>query len=218
MNSSTEENYLKALFSLSGKSGGVNVIDLSKKLGIKMPTVTSMVKKLSQKKLIDYKKYKPLHLTAKGRKEALLIIRKHRLTEMFLVEKMGFGWQEVHKVAEQLEHVQIPVLFERMDEMLNFPKFDPHGEPIPDQTGLLKQEQYDKLSNRATGETVVFCAVENTTDDFLEYLNNREIRLGLKLKIHGIEPFDGSMLVSYGKRQAERLSHTICERLLVRKT
>ncbi len=215
MNSLVEENYLKAMFSLSEDSGEVNVTNLSEKLGITMPTVTSMMRKFAQKRLVEYKPYKPLRLTEKGKKEARLIIRRHRLTEMFLVDKMGFGWEEVHKIAEQLEHVQAPELFERMDTLLNFPKIDPHGEPIPDKTGLYKQEKLSRLSNRKAGEIVMLKAVENATDDFLKFLNKRDIRLGLEIRIHAVEQYDGSMLVSYGKRSSETLSHTICERLLV---
>ena len=125
MNSLTEENYLKALFNIANKDGEVNVADLSKSLDLKMPTVTSMVKKLAKKKLVHYESYKPLRLTEKGKREAGLIIRKHRLTEMFLVDKMKLGWEDVHDIAEQIEHLQSPVFFEKMDEMLGFPKLDP---------------------------------------------------------------------------------------------
>src|SRR6185312_8251720 len=124
MNSLTEENYLKALFNISNKTGEVNVAELSKSLDIKMPTVTSMMKKLAKKKLVYYESYKPLRLTEKGKKEAGLIIRKHRLTEMFLVNKMKMGWEDVHDIAEQIEHIQSPVFFEKMDEMLDYPKVD----------------------------------------------------------------------------------------------
>ena len=179
------------------------------------PQSQSMMRKLARKHLVEYKPYKPLRLTGKGKKEARLIIRRHRLTEMFLVEKMGFGWEEVHEIAEQLEHVQAPELFERMDTLLDFPKIDPHGEPIPDKTGLVKQEKLARLSSHKTGEIVTLQAVENATDDFLKFLNKREISLGLKIRIQAVEQYDGSMQVSYGKRKSETLSHTICERLLV---
>ena len=124
----TEENYLKALFHLSVENPEVSVLDLSKSLDIKMPTVNSMVKKLASKGQVRYEKYKPLQLTEEGRRSAGLIIRKHRLVEMFLVEKMGFGWDEVHEVAEQLEHIRSPKLFRKIDEILNHPKTDPHAD------------------------------------------------------------------------------------------
>ncbi len=217
MISLTEENYLKALFNLSNKSGEVNVNELSKWLQIKMPTVTSMMKKLARKKLVHYESYKPLRLTERGKKEAGLIIRKHRLTEMFLVEKMGFRWENVHEIAEQMEHVHSPDFFEKMDELLGFPKIDPHGSPIPDRNGKMVWREYNKLSDCKMGETVRLSAVINTSAEFLKFLNNREMRLGLKIKIKSVEPFDKTMIVSYGKKTSESLSHTVCERLLVEK-
>ena len=217
MISRTEENYLKALFNLPNESGEVNVNEVSKALDIKMPTVTSMMKKLAEKKLVHYESYKPLRLTDKGKKEAGLIIRKHRLIEMFLVEKMGFGWEEVHDIAEQVEHVQSVELFEKMDEMLGFPKIDPHGSPIPDKNGEISWVAYNKLSECKTGETVKLAAVIHTSSEFLKFLNSREMKLGLKIKIKTVEPFDGSMIVSYVNRPLETLSHTASERLLVEK-
>lgn len=217
MNSLTEENYLKALFNIANEAGEVNVTELSRRLGIKMPTVTSMMKKLSEKKLVHYESYKPLRLTDKGRKEAGLIIRKHRLTEMFLVDKMKMGWEDVHDIAEQIEHIQSPVFFDKMDELLGYPKVDPHGSPIPDKNGKVVWMAYTKLSDCKESETVKLAAVINTSSDFLKFLNAREMRLGLKIKIKSIEQFDKSIVVSYGKRQAEVLSNVVCERLLVEK-
>lgn len=217
MNSLAEENYLKALFTLSSDKGEVNVNDLSKRLEITMPTVTSMMKKLASKKLVHYESYKPLRLTEKGEKEAAAIIRKHRLTEMFLVEKMGFSWEDVHEIAEQVEHIQSPDFFEKMDELLGYPKLDPHGSPIPDKNGKMVWKEYSKLSECKAGDTVKLAAVVNTSSEFLKFLNGRDLSLGLKVKIKSVEPFDNTMVVSYGKRLAETLSQTVCERLLIEK-
>jgi len=217
MNSLTEENYLKALFNIASEAGEVNVNELSKRLGIKMPTVTSMMKRLAEKKLVHYESYKPLRLTEKGKKEAGLIIRKHRLTEMFLAEKMNFGWEDVHDVAEQIEHIQSPAFFDKMDELLGYPKIDPHGSPIPDKNGKVNSKEYNKLSECKAGETVKLSAVINTSSEFLKYLNSRELRLGLKIKIKSVEAFDKSMIVTYGKRTTEVLSNIVCDRLLVEK-
>lgn len=217
MHSYTEENYLKALFNLSAERGEVTVNELSKELGIKMPTVNSMMKKLADKKLVQYESYKPLRLTEKGKKEAGLIIRKHRLTEMFLVQQMGFGWEEVHEIAEQIEHLQSPAFFEKMDALLGYPKTDPHGSPIPDKSGKMEWLQYEKLSNCKPGDTVKLSAVLQTSDEFLKFLNSRELKLGQKIKVKRIEKFDDSMTVSYGKKTDEMLSHTVSERLLVEK-
>lgn len=215
MNTLVEENYLKALLSLSNEKGEVNVSELSEKLAIKMPTVTSMMKKLAAKDLVHYESYKPLRLTNKGQKEAALIIRKHRLTEMFLVEKMEFGWDAVHEIAEQVEHIQSPEFFEKMDELLGFPKFDPHGSPIPDKEGKMEWKSYEKLLDLAVGEKVRIAAVVNASDEFLKFLNSRNIYLGLELTILSVEAFDRSMIVSYRDKPAETLSQTVSERLLV---
>ena len=217
MHSYTEENYLKALFNLANGKGEVSVNDLSKNLAIKMPTVNSMMKKLAEKKLVYYESYKPLRLTEKGKKEAGLVIRKHRLTEMFLVQVMDFGWEQVHEIAEQVEHLQSPSFFEKMDEMLGYPTIDPHGSPIPDKTGKIDWVHFEKLSDCKAGDIVKLAAVIHTTDDFLKFLNSRELHLGLKIKIKSVEKFDGSMVVGYNKKNGESFSHTVCERLLVEK-
>jgi DtxR family Mn-dependent transcriptional regulator len=215
MHSLTEENYLKALLLLSAETGAVSVNELSKRLGTKMPTVNGMVKRLAEKKLVRYESYQPLQLTEKGKKEAGLILRKHRLTEMYLVQQMGFGWEEVHDIAEQIEHVQSPRFFEKMDELLGYPTLDPHGSPIPDQNGRMEWRQYRHLSTCTAGETVTLTGVTTSGDEFLRFLNSRELRLGLKLKIKSVESFDGSMVVAYEKHPNETLSTVVCERLLV---
>lgn len=200
---------------MSNDKGEVNVNELSKRLEIKMPTVTSMMKKLAGKNLVHYESYKPLRLTEKGKKEAALIIRKHRLTEMFLVEKMGFGWEEVHNIAEQVEHIQSPEFFEKMDELLGYPKIDPHGSPIPDKQGNVVWKEYTKLSECKSGDTVMLTAVINTSNEFLKFLNSRELSLGVKMKILSVEPYDQTMVVSFGNRLSETLSHKVTESILV---
>ncbi len=215
VNSLTEENYLKALFALSKETDEVTVNQLSKNLGIKMPTVTSMMKKLAEKKLVNYESYRPLSLTEKGKREAGMIIRKHRLTEMFLVAIMGFGWEEVHAIAEQVEHVQSPVFFEKMDKMLGYPTIDPHGSPIPDKSGRMEWKPYKKLSDCTPGHEVKLTAVLNSSVEFLKYLNSRELKLGTKLKVKSKESFDGSMMISVAKKPSEMLSNTVCSMLMV---
>ncbi len=215
MNSLIEENYLKALFSYANEHGEVSVKELSDKLDIKMPTVTSMMKKLSAKGLVKYTSYKPIKLTAIGKKEAGIIIRKHRLTEMYLVEKMGFGWENVHEIAEQMEHVKSPDLFNRMDELLDHPKHDPHGSPIPDKNGKVDWINYPKLSECKAGDTVRLAAVVNSSAEFLSYLNKRQLQLDTRMKLLSIEPFDNSMIVSYDNKPSETLSLLVSEKLLV---
>lgn len=214
MSSHAAENFLKALYSLSENTGEVNVNELSQHLDIKMPTVTSMAKKLAEKKFLEYEKYKPLKLTEEGYKEAGLIVRKHRLTEMFLVEAMGFGWEEVHEIAEQIEHIKAPLFFEKMDEMLGCPEVDPHGSPIPDKNGLITRKKYTKLSECEPGSKLHLTAVISSSSEFLNFLNSRDIELGMNIEVISSEPFDGTMIVNYNDHQAEMLSEKVCERLL----
>ena len=215
MYSQAEENYLKSLYTLANQKGNVSISELSHSLNVSLPTVNSMVKNLKKQGLLNYEKYKPLSLTEKGEREAALVIRKHRLTEMYLVNKMGFGWEEVHEIAEQLEHIKSPVLFDRMDELLDFPKFDPHGSPIPDKNGQINIVSSIKLSECQVGESVNLIALANSSKDFLEYLNSRELCLGTALKIESIEPFDNSMTVSYNDHLREVFSQIVCDNLLV---
>jgi len=215
MNSLTEENYLKALYHLINDNDEVSVNDLSRQLNIKMPSVNSMIKKFADKKWVKYESYKPIKLTESGKKEASLIVRKHRLTEMFLVEKMGFGWENVHEIAEQLEHIHSEVFFDKMDEILNYPKVDPHGEPIPDKDGNVIQPDLKKLSKCHENEIVELASVTTSSEEFLSFLNKRNLSLGTEIKVLQREDFDQSMKVFYND-QEENFSKTVCDRLLVK--
>lgn len=217
MTSQVEENYLKALLYLSNDKGEVSVNELSRHLDIKMPTVTSMMKRLAFKNLVYYESYRPLRLTDLGKKEAALVLRKHRLTEMFLVQKMGFGWEQVHFIAEQVEHIHSPAFFDKMDELLGFPKIDPHGSPIPDAQGNIEHKGYIKLSEAEIGDSLQLAAVASTSDDFLKFLNAKRITLGTPMKVISIEPFDQTMEVWHPQCLKEVLSHKVCESLLVEK-
>ncbi len=217
MASATVENYLKALFNLANQKGEINLSDLSAHLGVSKPTVNSMVKTLNQEGWVKYEKYKPLKLTDKGRKAAALVIRKHRLTEMYLVEKMGFGWEEVHEIAEQVEHIKAQAFFDRMDKLLDFPKEDPHGSPIPDADGNIVENHYQKLSDCNAGDQVRLVALDHSSKEFLEFLDSRDISLKLMIDIKSVEPFDNSMLISYSAHPSEMLSQKVCEKLLVEK-
>ena len=209
MNSLTEENYLKAIFHLIDDEQNVTINELSKFLGIKMPSVNSMIKKFSQKNWVIYESYKPIKITDKGRIEAARVVRKHRLTEMFLVDKMGFGWENVHEIAEQLEHIQSEIFFDKMDEILNYPKIDPHGEPIPDKDGNIINQDFSKLSECMIGDNVTLRSVTISTDDFLNYLNQRELSLGIEIEILSIEKFDSSFTILFNNKK-ESLSKMVC--------
>ncbi len=215
MPSHTEENYLKALFHLGTQSGKISASALSKHLALTPPTVNNMIKRLADKGLVDYAKYQPLKLTEKGKTKAALIVRKHRLAEMFLVEKMGFGWEEVHDIAEQLEHINSTSFFQKMDELLGKPAFDPHGSPIPDAQGTVENMQLISLAECEVGKTFVFLAVQQSSEAFLRYLNERNLRLGLKLTVVSREDFDGSVKVNPAELTDEiEMSKKVCQRLL----
>lgn len=217
MASATEENYLKALLKLSSEHGQCSVSELSSLLEVSTPTANSMMKKLAEKEWILYEKYRPIQLTDLGKKMAALVIRKHRLTEMFLVEAMGFGWEEVHEIAEQMEHIKSETFFNRMNEMLGNPSVDPHGSPIPGLDGSIKKKKFARLSQGKKGEKFRLVSLENSSIDFLKFLNRREISLGMTMEIVSVENFDGSLVVRYPQHDQETLSHTVCEKLLVEK-
>jgi len=192
----SEENHLKSIFHLSTDSeSGVSTNSIADNLNTKASSVTEMLKKLSDKLLIVYKKYHGAQLTDKGRKTALNIIRKHRLWEVFLVDKLNFKWDEVHDIAEQLEHIQSEKLTNELDKFLDFPTKDPHGDPIPNPAGFIKFTPKLKLSDLNIGETGKFVGVKNSSSTFLKYLDKRQISLGSNIKVLHQEEFDQSLHV-----------------------
>jgi DtxR family transcriptional regulator, Mn-dependent transcriptional regulator len=218
MLSFTEENYLKTLYHLSFHNTEVSVHELSLSLDIKMPTVNSMVKKLAAKGLVAYEKYKPLSLTENGSKAAGLVIRKHRLTEIYLVEKMGFAWDQVHEIAEQVEHIKSPEFFDKIAEILNHPTVDPHGSPIPDKNGKLPELNYIKLSECSIAQKGVLASVGNSSDSFLKLLGSLDLKLGDSLEIVEVQDFDKSMKVTVNQKSTLNLSSLVCENLLIVKS
>jgi len=192
----SEENHLKSIFHLSSDPElGVSTNSIADNLNTKASSVTEMLKKLSDKNLIIYKKYHGAQLTEKGRKTALNIIRKHRLWEVFLVDKLNFKWDEVHEIAEQLEHIQSKKLTNELDKFLNFPTKDPHGDPIPNPAGFIKFTSKLKLSDLNIGETGKFIGVKDSSSTFLKYLDKRQISLGCNIKVLHQEEFDQSLHV-----------------------
>lgn len=215
MGSLTEENYIKSIYSLSLEAGEVSVSGLAKKLQVKLPTVNSMVKKLATKKLVSYAKYQGIKLTEKGKKEALAIVRKHRLTESFLVQIMGLGWEEVHDIAEQLEHIESERFFNRIDEMLGKPKVDPHGEPIPDVNGKIATKSRVSLSQVREGESAKISAVGNDEKSFLDHLNAKGLQIGDSITVKKKEAFDGSLTITMKGKKEAVLSHLVADRIWV---
>ena len=215
MGSLTEENYIKSIYSLSLEPGEVYVSELAKKLNVKLPTVNSMIKKLAVKKLVAYAPYQGIKLTDKGKKEALSIIRKHRLAELFLVKVLGMGWEEVHDIAEQLEHVNSERFFNRIDEMLGYPKADPHGEPIPDINGKVTSKDRILLSQVKEGSSAKISAVGNDEKTFLDHLNSKGLQIGDSVTVKKKELFDGSITIVLKSKKQTMLSHQVAERIWV---
>jgi DtxR family Mn-dependent transcriptional regulator len=215
MGSLTEENYIKSLYSLSQKNGEVSVSELAKKLHVKLPTVNSMIKKLATKKLVAYAPYQGIRLTEKGKREALSIVRKHRLAELFLVKVMGLGWEEVHDIAEQLEHVDSERFYNRIDELLGHPKADPHGEPIPDVNGKIISNNLVSLSEVEAGTSARISAVGDDEKTFLDHLNTKGLQIGDRITVKKKELFDGSLTIVNKARKETMLTHQVAERIWV---
>lgn len=214
-NSFTEENYLKAIYKLSEQNELVTTTDIATMLNIRSATVTDMLKKLAVKKLIRYERYKGLHLTEKGRAIGVKIIRKHRLWELFLVKQMKFRWDEVHEIAEQLEHIQSDELINRLDEILGYPKSDPHGDPIPDRNGVFGKSKAVPLSSVKPKTTAVVTGVVENSTTFLQYLDKTGIALGDKITIHAIEPFDQSHRITINQGKELFISENVAKNILV---
>lgn len=215
MQSFTEENYLKAIYKLIEKEDDVVTTNaIAERTRTKAASVTDMLKKLADKKLINYQKYQGVTLTSKGEKIALSIIRKHRLWEMFLVEKLNFKWDEVHDVAEQLEHINSDKLVEQLDKFLCYPKVDPHGDPIPDAKGRLHVPKSHLLSKFNKNDVCVMTGVVDHTSGFLQYLDKAGIALGCEIKIKDVIEFDRSLQVVIDKANTVFISNDVAKNIL----
>ncbi len=194
MYSQAEENYLKAIYTLEKeKIGFISTNNIAKKMQTKASSVTDMLKKLDAKKLVVYERYKGAYLTVDGAKEALKVIRKHRLWELFLVKKLKFKWDKVHDIAEQLEHIQSEELINSLDAFLGFPKTDPHGDPIPDRNGTVVHEKGLSMLKMKVGQSGILKGVRDSSKAFLQYLDKKNLSLGDKIKVVDIEPYDESI-------------------------
>lgn len=216
MLSFAEENYLKAIFHLSdGGASDVSTNALSDLMNTKPASVSDMIRKLDEKGMVTYKKYYGVNVSKKGKMMALQVIRKHRLWEVFLVEKLKFSWDEVHEVAEQLEHIRSGLLIQRLDEFLDFPRVDPHGDPIPDENGVMavaKKTQLDKMEIGMKGKVV---AVNDGDASFLQYLDKIGIYLGAKLEVVDKITFDGSLEISVDGDRKVFISREVSQNILI---
>lgn len=214
--SHSEENYLKAIFHL-GTEGQHSVATnaIAQRIKTKPSSVTDMMKRLSEKDLVNYRKYKGVSLTERGKKAALTIIRKHRLWEVFLVEKLNFTWDEVHDVAEQLEHIRSEKLVDLLDEHLGFPQYDPHGDPIPGKDGNYPSREKQLLSQLPLNAKGICIGVKDSSASFLKYLDRNKISLGDTIQLLEREDFDNSLLVTVADKEM-RVSQQIAAYLYLK--
>jgi DtxR family Mn-dependent transcriptional regulator len=216
MQSTAEENYIKAIYKLSGSGvHAVSTTSLSEILQTKPASVSDMLRKLSAKDLVNYVKYHGVQLTPEGQRVALRIIRKHRLWEVFLVQKLHFTWDEVHEVAEQMEHVKSELLVQRLDEFLGHPRIDPHGDPIPTESGELREVEQRPLAELEVDQQGVVCRVKDSQPAFLQYLNRVGIQIGSQLQVVDQIPYDNSLEIKIDAAKTVILSSDVLEKIFV---
>jgi DtxR family Mn-dependent transcriptional regulator len=213
----TEENYLKVIHRLSeATSEDISTNAVAELMQTKAASVTDMLRKLADKGWVNYQKYQGVRLSPAGEKIALSIVRKHRLWEVFLVDKMGFNWDEVHEIAEQLEHIESDELVQKLDAYLGFPKTDPHGDPIPNKEGILPELAYLHLSEIKAGKNCKLMGVAQDSAVFLQLLTKLNLSLGAKLAIMEINEFDRSFFVSINDAEPIFISHEVAKNILVK--
>ena len=214
----SEENYLKAIYHLTILSNSeVSTNAIAEMMETKASSVTDMLKKLAEKDLVNYKKYQGVSLTDKGNLEAKMIVRKHRLWEVFLVEKLDFSWDEVHDIAEQLEHIKSEKLINKLDDFLDNPTEDPHGDPIPNAQGQIIKIEKQLVSELNEKQVGICVGVKDTSSEFLKYLDKQEIALGSKIEIMGKESFDSSVKIKVNNKELT-ISNKIATNLFVKIT
>lgn len=211
----SEENYLKTLYKLEHKQiKKVNNIALSKALGLNPATVLEMVRKMSERRLVEILADKTIQLTEYGKKNALQIIRRHRIWEVFLVDKLHYKWNEVHDMAEQLEHIESDDLVKRLETFLGFPAVDPHGDPIPDENGNMKVTKKQPLTEAPLKKKLMITGLGNTSDEFLRFLDRIGLFIGETVEVAEVEDFDRSLTILH-KKKSLMLSHEAASNLLV---
>jgi len=214
MQSFTEENYLKIIYHLAENTNNVQTNAIAAQMQTKPASVTDMIKKLAEKGFVDYIKYQGVTLTDRGRNAAIDIVRKHRLWEVFLVDKLNFKWDEVHDVAEELEHIKSTALIERLDEFLGFPKSDPHGDPIPDKNGRFAKTQFTKLIDLKIGDNGTITGVSQHSSAFLKHLEKLGLTLGKQIEVNDVTDFDGSVEILVAGKQIN-ISREVAKHILI---
>lgn len=212
----TEENYLKVIYHLSHtEDGGISTNAIAQKIDTKASSVTDMIKKLKEKELITHQKYQGVFITDAGKQAAKMIIRKHRLWEVFLVDTLHFNWDEVHDVAEQLEHIKSEKLINALDAFLGYPKEDPHGDPIPNAKGEIPFREKELLAETLIDTNYMCVGVKDTSSAFLQYLDRQNIALGTTFKVVKHEKFDHSVTISLNNIELT-LSKVVAQNLFVK--
>jgi DtxR family transcriptional regulator, Mn-dependent transcriptional regulator len=218
MQTFSEENYLKAIWKLVENSGvAVSTNEIASSVQTSPASVTDMLKKLADKKLISYQRYRGVTLSAKGRSVAIEVVRKHRLWEVFLVQELRFKWDEVHDIAEQLEHIRSNALTEKLDKYLGFPKTDPHGDPIPDKTGKIFDLQQIPLSKLEKGKKGIMTGVADHSTQFLQLLDKHGICLGDSIEIKETTAYDLSIAIAVNKKKTIHISNSVSKNIMVSK-
>lgn len=216
MNTLSEENYLKAILRLSQKPDEkITPTSIAEALGNNAASVVDMIRKLTDKQLIEYDKKKGVRLTPQGLKDSVLIVRKHRLWEVFLLEKLGYHWDEIHDIAEELEHIKDDTLADRLDQFLGFPEHDPHGDPIPKANGKLPKTYTVSLADAQLGAVCRVAAVRDTSAAFLQYLLKLGIGIGTQIQVQEKISFDGSLVIRIGDQQETTVSQKFSENILI---
>ena len=214
MNTLAEENYLKSIYHLSLNSINVSTNQIATLLNTRAASVTDMLKKLADKELINYTRYQGVNLTPTGENIAIHIIRKHRLWEYFLVEKLNFKWDEVHEMAEEMEHISSKELIDRLDKFMDYPKHDPHGDPIPDSDGHFKAHELKPTSSLNVNQKGIISGVRDHSTAFLQYLEKQQLTIGKKIKVTEINDYDHSMIVQVENKQTP-ISREVADNLLI---
>lgn len=214
----TEENYLKAIYLLGlEKADGVSTNDIAEEMQTKASSVTDMIKKLYKKGMLDYKAYQPVHITDNGKSTAIKVIRKHRLWETFLVDKLGFEWHEVHEIAEELEHIKSEKLITKLDNFLGHPTHDPHGDPIPDREGNIEHHTDFTVADLRENQFGMIIGLKDTSPDFLKFLDETGLTLGRSVRIIKFNEYDQSMDIVIDMKKQLSISHRVAKNLYIKK-
>jgi DtxR family Mn-dependent transcriptional regulator len=217
MNTFSEENYLKSIFRLSQMTDvkKISTSGIAESLGNNPASVVDMIRKLSDKQLIEYDKKKGVKLTPQGQKDAIQIVRRHRLWEVFLLEKLGYRWDEIHDIAEELEHIKHHDLADRLESFLQYPEYDPHGDPIPKANGKMAKSYSASLADGKVGNTYRVAAVRDTSSSFLQYLHKLEISIGTQIRLIEQITFDQSLIISINNAEPTTVSSKFGENILI---